>query len=363
MDFLDSPLDRPVSGFYNSLVKNMGKLNLKGLNLTELQDFIESIGEKPYRAQQIFSWLYDKGADSFDDMTNLSKDLRAKLSEQAEIRQLKLVTRRKSQKDESTKFLFQLQDGLRIESVLMVEQGRATLCISTQVGCAIDCRFCATGMMGLQRNLSAGEIIDQLLSVQKSTGQSVSNIVCMGMGEPFHNYENLMKACDLMSDEYGPNLAKRHIVVSTSGLVPEIYRFADENYKYRLAVSLNATTDEVRNEIMPLNRKWPIRELLKAVQYYTGKSQQRVTFEYVLMAGINDSVEDAQRLKQLAQGIFCKINLIPYNATEGEFRRPPKSSILRFYERFSDFRAPVTIRWSKGDDIEAGCGQLAAKVD
>lgn len=340
----------------------MKKLNLKGLNLTELHAFIESIGEKPYRAQQIFSWLYDKGADSFDEMTNLSKALRAKLTEQAEIRHLTLVTKREAQKDKSTKLLFELQDGLRIESVLMSEDKRNTLCISTQVGCAIDCKFCATGMMGLQRNLSTDEIIDQLLFVQKLTGQPVNNIVCMGMGEPFHNYENLLKACDLMSDEHGPNMAKRRIVVSTSGMIPKIYQFADENHKYRLAVSLNATTDEVRDQIMPLNRKWPIRDLLKAVKYYTRKSDQRVTFEYVLMAGINDSVEDAQRLKQLLQGIFCKINLIPYNATEGEFRRPDKSKILQFYEHLSDLPAPVTIRWSKGDDIEAGCGQLATKV-
>jgi len=339
----------------------MNQTNLKGLDLPELQSFIESIGESRFRAQQIFRWMYGRGVSSFDEMNNLSKELRTRLKEVARIGNLKCVTQRQSQKDQSTKFLFELEDGRKIESVLMSEDGRNTLCVSTQVGCAIDCKFCATGMMGLQRNLTAGEIIDQLIMAQALSGTTVSNVVCMGMGEPFHNYDNVIKACHLMSDALGPNLSKKHLVVSTSGLIPKIIQFADEGQKFRLAISLNATTDEVRSRLMPLNKKWPIKELLRASKYYTQTSEEMVTFEYVLMDGINDSIEDAERLKKLAQGIFCKINLIPYNATEGEFRRPVEARIVRFYERLASLRAPVTIRWSKGDDIEAGCGQLAIK--
>ncbi|MCH8956731.1 23S rRNA (adenine(2503)-C(2))-methyltransferase RlmN, partial [candidate division KSB1 bacterium] len=221
----------------------MQKINLKGFDLNELRDFAESINEKPFRGDQIFSWLYNKGVNSFDEMSNLSKDLKEKLHERARIGQLKLITKQQSTKDQSMKYLFQLEDDSQIESVLMFDDNRATLCISTQVGCAIDCKFCATGMMGLNRHLTPGEIIDQVLTTRKLSGQKVTNVVCMGMGEPFHNYDNLMKACELLSDELGPNLAKRHIVVSTSGLIPKIYRFADENHKYRLAISLNATTD------------------------------------------------------------------------------------------------------------------------
>ncbi len=342
--------------------QEMQKINLKGFDLNELRDFAESINEKPFRGDQIFSWLYNKGVNSFDEMTNLSKDLKEKLHERARIDQLKLITKQQSTKDQSMKYLFQLEDDSQIESVLMFDDNRATLCISTQVGCAIDCKFCATGMMGLNRHLTPGEIIDQVLTTRKLSGQKVTNVVCMGMGEPFHNYDNLMKACELLSDELGPNLAKRHIVVSTSGLIPKIYRFADENHKYRLAISLNATTDEIRSRIMPLNKKWPINELVKAAKYYTKKSDQPVTIEYVLMDHLTDSLEDAKRLKNIVKGLYCKINLIPYNATLGEFKRPGERRIMQFYEQMRDLNTPVTIRGSKGDDIDAGCGQLAAKA-
>ncbi len=339
----------------------MQKVNLKGLQLQELRDFAVSIDEKPFRGDQVFDWLYNKGVNSFDEMTNLAKNLRDKLHECAQIEKLKLVTQQQSVKDQSIKYLFQLEDDNQIESVLMFENNRVTLCISTQVGCALDCKFCATGMMGLQRHLKPGEIVDQVFTAQKLSGKKITNVVCMGMGEPFHNYDNLMKGCELLSDELGPNLAKRHIVVSTSGLIPKIYRFADENHKYRLAISLNATTDEIRSRLMPLNKKWPISDLIDAAAYYTRKSDQRVTIEYVLMDGLTDSVEDAKRLTNIVKGLFCKINLIPYNATFGEFRRPEERRIRRFYEQMRDLDVPVTIRWSKGDDIDAGCGQLAAK--
>lgn len=340
----------------------MNKIDIKGLSFAELQRFVESIGEKRFRAQQIFGWMHGKGINSYDEMTNLSKELRLKLFQTTKISQLQLLKKQESTKDKSIKYLFELEDGLFIESVLMLEGNRATLCVSTQVGCAIDCKFCATGMMGLKRNLTSAEIVDQLLCVQKLADRKVNNVVCMGMGEPFHNYNNLVTACSIMSDESGPNLSKRRIVASTSGLIPKIYQFVDENQRYRLAISLNATTDKIRSQIMPLNRKWPIRELMEAAKYYTEKIKQPVTFEYVLLSGVNDSLADAERLKNLIRGIWCKINLIPYNTTLAGYRRSSEERILQFYGRLASVHAPVTIRWSKGDDIDAGCGQLAGKI-
>lgn len=337
------------------------RVQLVGLSLEELEAFVLGIGEKRFRANQLFDWIYKKGARSFAEMTNLSLQLRTVLADNAALESVELVTQQRSNKDASTKYLFRLHDGRTIESVLMLEGKRVTLCVSTQVGCAIDCKFCATGMMGLQRNLTAGEVVDQLLAVQALSGSKVTNLVCMGMGEPFHNYENLMKACDLLADKNGPGLPKRHIVVSTSGLIPKIYQFADEGQPYKLAISLNATTDHMRTQLMPLNKKWPIRDLLKAIRYYTDKLGQPVTFEYVLLDGLNDSEADAERLKKLLNGVRCKVNIIPYNQTLGIYRRPSEKRILSFYERLAGLRAPVTIRWSKGDDIAAGCGQLATE--
>ncbi|TDI82912.1 MAG: 23S rRNA (adenine(2503)-C(2))-methyltransferase RlmN [Caldithrix sp.] len=337
-------------------------LCLKGLSVAELEEYVKSIGEPRYRARQIFTWMYGRNVDTFEAMTNLSKDLRLRLTEGVSLSALELLTSQKSAKDQSEKFVFKLQDGLAIESVLMFEDNRATICVSTQVGCAIDCKFCATGMMGLKRNLSDGEIIDQFLTVQRLKGRKITNVVMMGMGEPFHNYDNLMKACALLTDGDGPNLANKHIVVSTSGLIPRIYQFADEKRKYRLAISLNATTDEVRTRLMPLNKRWPIRELLKAAKYYTEKLGEPVTFEYVLLQGVNDTLADADRLKKMLDRILCKVNLIPYNPTVAAYQRTSEKRILAFYERLSDMRAPVMIRWSKGDDIDAGCGQLATNV-
>ncbi len=341
----------------------MKKTNINGLDREGLESFISSLGEKRFRAQQLYSWMYEKGVMDFEEMTNLSKPFRSKLNETATISRLKLSQQLSSQKDPTTKFLFELDDGQKIESVLMVYPARSTICISTQVGCAIDCKFCATGTMGLTRNLSPGEIIDQVAMVQQITGEKISNIVCMGMGEPFHNYDNLMTACDILSDDVGMNFAKRHIVVSTSGLIPKIHQFTEEGRKFRLAISLNATTDSVRDKLMPLNKKWPIRELIESVQAYTEATKRRVTFEYVLLNGVNDSIEDAERLKKLLGHLSCKINLIPYNATFGEYKRPTDSSIQQFYEKMAGSKVPVTVRWSKGDDIDAGCGQLATNAN
>ena len=339
------------------------KPDLIGLNRAQLADFAAGLGEKPFRGKQLFHWIYGRGATDFEHMTNLSVRLRQRLQEAATLQSLALVQRQISARRDAEKFLFRLADGLSIESVFMHEGDRHTLCLSSQVGCPVDCKFCATGKMGLLRNLSAGEIINQVLSVRRISGLPVTNVVIMGMGEPMLNYEPLLQACYLMSDEEGPHLAQRHIVISTSGLIPKIQRFTQEGHKFRLAISLNATTDEVRTRLMPLNRKYPIAALLAAAKAYALAAQQRVTFEYVLLAGVNDSLQDAERLQKLVQDIPCKINLIPFNAVDENFRRPAYAQIEAFYQRLQNVRAPVTLRWSKGDDIDAACGQLWTKAE
>jgi 23S rRNA (adenine2503-C2)-methyltransferase len=278
------------------------KQNLKGLDRDELAAFIVGLGEQPFRAKQLFGWIYGKGAESFEEITDIAKSLRQRLQEVATLNELTLVTRQVSHRRDAEKYLFQLSDGLHIESVLMHEDPdfplkkskkenqdnrspRHTLCISSQIGCPVDCKFCATGMMGLLRNLTVGEIVEQVLAVRRVSESPITNLVVMGMGEPMLNYDALLKACYLISDDEGPDLAQRRIVISTSGLVPKIERFTREGHKFRLAISLNATTDEVRNRIMPINRKYPIAALMQAARQYARQTKQRVSFEYILLDG------------------------------------------------------------------------------
>jgi len=337
----------------------MSKVNLTGMNLAELEAFVGSLGERRFRARQLFSWIYGKGTRSFDEMTDLSKGLRARLKDIAVIGGLAVTTTERSREDGTTKFLFELEDGERIEAVWIPEEGRRTVCISTQVGCPVDCGFCATGMMGFRRQLTAGEIIDQLLAVRRTMGEPITNVVVMGMGEPFLNYDQVIKACTLATDPNALNIGHRKIVISTSGFVPAIRRFADEGQKFKLAISLNATTDEDRRRLMPaVAKKYPLSELFSAAQYYVRRSRRRVTFEYVLLEGINDRAEDARRLHQFLQRLPCKLNLIPYNPTRGHFQRPSEERILAFYRLLEGLPAVVSIRWSKGSDIDAACGQL-----
>jgi len=369
----------------------MTKQNLKGLDRDELTAFFAGLNEPAFRARQLFRWMYGRAAQNFAEITDFAKPLRARLQELATLETLALETRQLSQRRDAEKFLFRLADGVHIESVLMRDgaPGRAsrhTLCISSQVGCPVDCKFCATGLMGLLRNLRSGEIVDQVLQAKQLSGSKalagspITNVVVMGMGEPMLNYDALIKACSLLSDAEGPNLAQRRIVISTSGLVPKIERFTKEGHKFRLAISLNATTDEVRNQIMPINRKYPIAPLLQAAREYTRQSKQRVTFEYILLDGINDSLADADRLKTLTRNIPCKINLIPYNPiakphpdgrsqsaagleTLLAYRRPSFERIEAFLACMREGPNTVTLRWSKGDDIDAACGQLWTKVE
>ncbi|MFQ5629646.1 MAG: 23S rRNA (adenine(2503)-C(2))-methyltransferase RlmN [bacterium] len=341
----------------------MQKTQLKGFSLKELEQYVLESSEKRFRARQLYHWMYKRKATQFDEMTDISASFRQHLRENADLNAVSLELVQESATGDAKKYLFRLHDGHFIESVLMLDGKRRTLCISTQVGCAIDCKFCATGAMGLKRNLTSGEIVDQVLTVARENSENITNVVVMGMGEPMHNYNNMMQALEIISDSNGLNISKRHIVVSTSGLVSAIHKFKNERKKYRLAISLNATTDAVRTRLMPLNKKWPIKMLLDAARDFAESSRDLVTIEYVLLAGINDSVEDARRLRNLLRGIRCKLNLIPYNTTMRHFRRPDNATIEKFFAELKSLQAPVTVRWSKGVDIDAACGQLATQSD
>jgi len=335
------------------------KTKIKGLTLSELESWMAEIGEKPFRARQIYQWMYQKNVRSFSEMLNLSKGLRDKLADTVSLSLFTAYEKFESKLDKSIKYLFHLADGQAVEAVYMEEEKRRTVCLSTMVGCPLACPYCATGAMGFKRNLSAGEIIDQLLLIQNDLGAKATNIVFMGMGEPFLNYDNVLKSASILNSELGPEIAARRITISTAGLAPEIRRFAEEGHRFKLAVSLNGTTDTQRNEMVPINRKYPLRDLLSAIQYYTKLSRRQITFEYILIDGFNDSEQDAKRLISLLAQIPCKINVIPYNENEFlPYKSPSEQKLNNFLKHL--YRAPfvVTVRRSKGQDIAAACGQL-----
>ena len=334
---------------------------LKGMNQMELQSLCVEAGESKFRGDQLFEWIYRHGISSFNSMLNVKKSFREHLEEHYILQTLQVEKRIPSKEDDSVKILFKTQEGHFIETVSMVDRDRHTVCISSQVGCSLDCRFCATGTLGLKRNLSTGEIVDQLIYVKENVDQPITNVVFMGMGEPFHNYDNVINAADIFHSSKGFNLASSRITISTAGILPKIKQFINEKRRYKLAISLNAANDEVRNDIMPINKKWPIRELIKAGKEYSNQKKRLIMFEYVLLKGINDSEKNALELSRLLQGIPCKLNLIPYNETDGKYQRPGGDDILRFSEILHANRDVyrVLVRWSKGQDINAGCGQLA----
>lgn len=338
------------------------KIELKGLFPEELDAHFAEAGLEKYRTRQMIDWLYNKGATDFQVMSNFSKAVRQDLSTRFHILNLQLVEKIQTPSEDTVKFLFALPDGRRVESVLMWEGKRRTLCVSSQVGCPLDCKFCATGRMGLLRNLGAAEIVDQVLYAQRflrARGEELTNVVFMGMGEPLLNFDQVIRAVRLLNLDYGAAIGIRRITLSTAGHVPGIQKLAREKLKLGLAVSLNATTDVQRSQIMPINRKWPIGELLAAVQAYQEYIGRWITFEYVLLHGFNDAPDDARRLVQLVRGISCKINVIPWNPIEaGMYERPPQAAIDRFVEILAQAQLTATVRYSKGDDIAAGCGQL-----
>ncbi len=352
-------------------MKGPGKIDIKSLRLEELQKKLDQLGEPKYRANQICDWLHKKRVTSFDEMTDLPQSLRAELARQFSLDKIDIV-RVLGSKDSTQKFLFRLPDGNLIESVLIPaspalygeKSDRHTICISTQVGCAYGCKFCASGLEGFSRNLRANEIVDQIIAVERASGEKIDNIVFMGMGEPLANLDNLMHAIRIINAPWGLGIGARHITVSTSGLAPQIRKLADEPTQVRLAVSLHGATDEVRDRIMPINRRYNIDMLLSACDYHTSRKKQRLTFEYILIAGVNDSDEQAHLLAKHAQRLSAKVNLIPYNTVEGlPWSRPSRNRQENFLSILRAAGIAGTLRREKGHDIEAACGQLRLQTN
>jgi len=352
-------------------VTRAGKIDIKSLRLEELQEKLDELGEPKYRAGQIADWLHKKRVTSFDEMTDLPQSLRAELARQFSLDKIDIV-RVLGSKDSTQKFLFRLPDGNLIESVLIPaspalygeKSDRRTICISTQVGCAYGCKFCASGLEGFSRNLRANEIVDQIIAVERASGEKIDNIVFMGMGEPFANFENLTRAIRIINSPWGLGIGARHITVSTSGLAPQIRKLADEPTQVRLAVSLHGATDEVRDRIMPINRRYNIDMLLSACDYYISRKKQRLTFEYILIAGVNDSDEQAHLLAKHARRLSAKVNLIPYNPVEGlPWSRPSRNRQENFLSILRAAGIAGTLRREKGHDIEAACGQLRLQTN
>lgn len=341
------------------------RLNIKSLSLEDLRSMTTLLGLERYRADQIFKWIYSGYASSFDDMTNIAKKDRATLSEALVIPR-PVMAKTEVSSDGTRKFLFELEDGHTVESVLIPDEDRLTLCISSQVGCRQACRFCLTGSGGFVRDLKAFEIADQVLEVsrlvKREGKRGVTNIVLMGMGEPLANLDEVLRAMTIITSEAGLGFSPRRVTVSTDGLVPEIGKLGKSGIKVNLAISLNATTDEIRDRIMPVNRRYPIKELLDSCRRFPLEPRRRITFEYVMLKGVNDSVEDALRLAKLLRGIKCKVNLIPFNPFPGsEFKRPDEKAVRRFQKVLLDHHYTAPVRESRGRDISAACGQLREK--
>ena len=342
----------------------MSLVDLLDLLPAELETLAESLSAPRYRGRQIASWIYAKGATDIAAMSDLPKEFRHTLAEQAVVA-LPEVERRTPSQDGSEKLVLRLRDGARIQAVLMPDEDRLTLCVSTQVGCGFGCAFCFTGTMGVERNLTAGEIVGQVTAARAGlpAGSRLTHIVYMGMGEPLANYAATVKSIRILTDPRGLALAPRRITVSTVGLVSGIERLAKENLRVNLAISLHATSNEIRDRIMPVNKGFAIEELLQACRRFPVAFRQRITFEYVLLEGVNDGAEDARRLVRLLKGIRAKINLIPFNDWEGSgFQRPPLQRILGFQAILLEHGVRATVRWSKGEDIGAACGQLKEGV-
>ncbi|MBP2240081.1 23S rRNA (adenine2503-C2)-methyltransferase [Cytobacillus eiseniae] len=340
------------------------KPSIYSLQLHELKDWLKENNEKAFRAEQIFDWLYTKRVTSFEDMTNLSKSLRDMLEAAFAMTTLNTIIQQQSS-DGTIKFLFELHDGYSIETVLMRHDYGNSVCVTTQVGCRIGCTFCASTLGGLKRNLEAGEIVAQVVKVQQAldeTNERVSSVVIMGIGEPFDNFDHMLSFLKIINHDQGLNIGARHITVSTSGIIPKIYKFADENMQINFALSLHAPNTELRSRLMPINRAYKLPDLMEAIRYYINKTGRRVSFEYGLFGGVNDQVEHAEELARLIKGIKCHVNLIPVNyVPERDYVRTPKEQIYTFEKTLKNHGINVTIRREHGHDIDAACGQLRAK--
>ena len=336
------------------------KKNIKDYNLDDLKEELKLIGEKPFRAEQIFKWIYQDKVNSFDEMTNLSLDLRKKLEDNYTLGQFGIVHKLVSV-DGTIKYLFDVKDEDQnlIESVLMSYHHGYTICVSSQIGCKMGCKFCASTGIPFGRSLSAGEIVEQLLAIEKDTGVKISNIVFMGVGEPLDNYDNVMNSIKIVNNPKGLNIGARHISISTSGLVPKIYEMADKQMQCTLSVSLHASNNETRSSMMPINNRYPIEELMEACKYYIQKTNKRISFEYALAKDNNDNLEDAKALVNLLHGLLCHVNLIPINKIDdGKYSKSTNENIIKFRDYLNDHGIVATIRRELGSDIAAACGQL-----
>ncbi|MCR5402431.1 MAG: 23S rRNA (adenine(2503)-C(2))-methyltransferase RlmN [Butyrivibrio sp.] len=335
------------------------RTDIKSLNLDELTGFVKEMGEQGYRAKQLYEWMHVRMARSYEEMTNIPKSLKEKLSEKCELVTLRSVAVQESAVDETKKFLFALGDGNVIESVFMKYRFGVSVCISSQVGCRMGCRFCASTLDGVVRSLTPSEMLDQVYSISRITGQKVSRVVVMGSGEPLDNYDNLVKFISLLSDENGHNLSQRSITVSTCGIVPNIYRLADEGLAINLALSLHASNDEKRKELMPVANTYTISEVLDACRTYFDKTGRQLTFEYSLVSGVNDTDEDARELSSLLKDLNAVVNLIPVNPIKERAYKPTdRTGALKFKSKLEKNHINATIRREMGRDIDAACGQL-----
>ncbi|MCI8494350.1 MAG: 23S rRNA (adenine(2503)-C(2))-methyltransferase RlmN [Lachnospiraceae bacterium] len=334
-------------------------VDIKSLNQQELEEFLVSLGEKSFRAKQIYQWLHVRHAAGFDEMSDISKKLKETLSQNCELTVLRKVQVQSSKVDGTRKYLFALADGNMVESVLMRYKHGNSVCISSQAGCRMGCRFCASTLDGLVRNLTPGELLDQIYQIQKDIKERVSHVVVMGTGEPLDNYENLLKFIFLLSDEHGLNISQRNITVSTCGIVPNMRRLAEEKLQITLALSLHAPSQEKRLKLMPIANKYDIQQVVEACRYYFEQTGRRITYEYSLVGGVNDSPEDAALLAELLQGQNCHINLIPVNPIkERDFVQPDSTAVSNFKNKLEKYGRNVTIRREMGRDIDGACGQL-----
>ena len=341
----------------------MEKKDIASYSFEELQEEMLAIGEKGFRSRQIYSWIHEKLVDDFEEMTNLPKALRQKLEAAYEIRRVEIEKRQISKIDGTNKFLFCLKDGNMVESVLMKYKHGNSVCISSQVGCRMGCRFCASTLDGLERNLTPSEMLRQVYQIQKITGERVSNIVIMGTGEPLDNYDNFLKFIHMVSDEHGLNISQRNITASTCGIVPNIRKLAEEKLQITLALSLHGSNQEKRRSLMPVANKYELHEVLEACDYYFEKTGRRITFEYSLVHGVNDTPEDAKELMGILKDRNCHLNLIPVNPIkERNYEKPDKKSAENFKNKLEKNGINVTIRREMGSDIDGACGQLRRKT-
>ena len=349
--------------FYN-INKPLSKIkhiNLIGKNLEELEELCKINNLPKFHGMQLFRWMYNKSNLNIDKMTNIPEKLKFIIQKEYKLSSLAIEKKLSSNEDDTIKYLFKTIDKKLIESVSMIESSRHTICISSQIGCSVDCSFCATGKMGIIRNLDTGEIIEQIIRISKDRKIPITNIVFMGMGEPFLNYENVIKACDILNNTSGFNLGAKRITISTSGILPKIEKYINEKHKYKLAISLNASNNTTRNKLIPINKKWPIENILDTIKEYEFNKYQPIMFEYVLINGVNDSKKNAKELAALLSKISCKINIIPYNVTVNDYKRSENIDIFMNTLNNHKGKFRVLIRKNRGQDISAACGQLVTE--